>query len=182
MRDLKPIGYFPKRTMTRPDWLKAAGVDEICSVSTCISPAPDGWIDHWRHNEKWFYDNQELARDIVPDGEKAAFEMYAYKLYAVQFDEGRELALVIPKLDIEPWGNSFERLGVDVVSKSVAATFECSPLSCNGMAEHIAANRYCLFDGADEAFRHAAKFEAEGCEPGPYFIVEVWREVMDLSR
>src|SRR5579872_1888878 len=55
------IGYFPKRTLKRPAWLPCPQDDEICSVSGCISEEPDGWIEHWRHNECWCFDSQELA-------------------------------------------------------------------------------------------------------------------------
>jgi hypothetical protein len=50
-------------------------------------------------------------------------------------------------------------------------------LSCNYMAEHLPTNRHCLVDDADTVFRMAAKFEAGGCQPGPYYVVEVWREM-----
>lgn len=35
------IGYFPKRTMKRPDWLKSADVDEVGSVSNHVSEGPE---------------------------------------------------------------------------------------------------------------------------------------------
>lgn len=81
------IGYFPKRTQARPEWLKASAVQEICSVSQCISPGPEAWIQKWLHNELGFYDSTELAwKAVGPDG--AGFEMYAYKAFPLQFDEG----------------------------------------------------------------------------------------------
>ncbi len=45
------IGYFPKHIATCPGWLEAEGVKEVCSVSECVSPGPEGWIGHWVHNE-----------------------------------------------------------------------------------------------------------------------------------
>ncbi len=37
-------------------------------------------------------------------------------------------------------------------------------------------NEHCLLDDAAEAFRLAVPFSREeGAEPGPYFVVEVWR-------
>jgi hypothetical protein len=64
-----------------------------------------------------------------------------------------------------------------VVSRSCGSSFECSPLSCNGAAERVEVNEYCLVDDPAEAFRLAALFSRleEGYEPGPYFVVEVWR-------
>ena len=55
------IGYFAKKTATRPDWLKAPSVEEICSVAGCISVGPEGWIDRWEHNDMWVFDTPELA-------------------------------------------------------------------------------------------------------------------------
>lgn len=173
------IGYFPKCTVQRPDWLKAAGVEEICSVSTCIAEAPNGWIDQWRHNEMWVYDTPELAWSVVPDAARADFHVYGHRLFPVQFDEGQQRPFEIPKVDAALLPVSFERLGLDMVSRSCGTSYECSPLSCNHMAEHVAANRYCLVDDVDVAFRLAAEFEASGCEPGPYHVIEVWRKRLD---
>jgi hypothetical protein len=49
------IGYFPKKTVRRPDWLKAANVEEVCSASDCISDGPANWISAWKHNGHWVY-------------------------------------------------------------------------------------------------------------------------------
>jgi len=170
------IGYFPKRTVRRPEWLKAAGVEEVCSVSTCISEAPKGWIDEWRHNEMFLYDNPDLAWSVVPEPAQSEFDLYAYKLFSVMFEDGQRKPFDIPALHAVPLCDSFVCLGFDAVSRSAGAAFECSPLSCNYMAEEVAVNRHCLMDDQAIAFQKAAEFEARGCEPGPYFVVEVWRE------
>lgn len=167
--------------MRRPDWLKAGGVEEICSVSTCISEAPKGWIEQWRHNQMWVYDTPELARSVVTDAARANFHVYGYRLFPVQFDEGRQKPFAIPAVNAALLPASFERLGLDIVSRSCGTSYECSPLSCNHMAEHVAANRYCLVDDVDVAFRLAAEFEASGCESGPYHVLEVWRKRSDAA-
>ena len=170
------IGYFAKRTVGRPDWLRAPGVAEVCSVSCCVSEDPDGWIDHWRHNAMWVYDTRELAWSVVPETVRGEFDLYAYQMFPVEFVDGEQRPFAIPQLNVEPLPASFDRIGYDAVSRSCGNNFECSPLSCNHMAEHLPTNRYCLIDEADSAFRLAAQCEAGGCEPGPYFVVEVWRE------
>ncbi|MBI3415804.1 MAG: hypothetical protein HY043_10900 [Verrucomicrobia bacterium] len=169
------IGYFPKRTMKRPDWLKAAGVEEVCSVSNCVSEDPDGWRDEWRHNEMWVYDTPELALSIIPETVRSEFELYAYKMFPVVFIDGQQQPFEIPNLHVQPLPGYFERLGVDIVSRSAGSSFECSPLSCNHMAEQVEVTRQCLLEDVDVAFRLAAEFEAGGCEPGPYHVMEVWR-------
>jgi hypothetical protein len=101
-------------------------------------------------------------------------------MFPVQFDEGQQQPFEIPPLRVAPLLPSFERLGFDVVSRSCGSGFECSPLSCNHMAEHVAVSRHCLVDDADVAFQLAAEFEAGGCEPGLYYVVEVWRQRHDV--
>lgn len=156
------IGYFPKRTLKRPDWLKARGLEEVCSVSNCISEGPDGWIDQWRHNDMWAYDSPELAWSVVPEAVRGEFDLYAYHMFPVEFVEGEQRPFPSPPLYVQPLPPSFERLGCDAVSRSCGTSFECSPLSCNRMAEHVPTNRHCLVDDAETAFRVASEFEAGG--------------------
>lgn len=170
------IGYFPKRTVKRPDWLHAEGIDEVCSVSTCISEAPHDWINLWRHNEMFVFDSPELAWGIVPEAARGEYDLYAYHLYPVVFTGGERRDFAIPKVQPRPMSSSFVRLGCDAVSRSCGSTFECSPLSCNHMAARWPVNRQCLVEEIDTALRMAAEFEAGGAEPGPYFVVEVWRD------
>ena len=54
---LLPAGYMLKRVAARPDWLVAPGVDDIYSVSGCISADFADYIGHWRHNGFWLFDN-----------------------------------------------------------------------------------------------------------------------------
>lgn len=173
------IGYFPKQTLKRPDWLKAKNVEEVCSVSECTSEGPDGWIDKWKHNAMWVYDSPELALSVVPETARLEFDLYAYGMLAVEFVEGLECPLEFPPINVQPLPTSFERLGYDVVSCSGGHCFDCSPLSCNHMAERVAVNCHCLVDSQDVALELAANFEAEGCEPGPYRVIEVWRQRKD---
>jgi hypothetical protein len=169
------IGYFPTRTLKRPDWLNAPCVEEICSVSTSISNAPEGWIDQWRHNEMWVYDTPELVWSVVPQGVRKEFALYAYEIFPIIFDGDQQQPFHIPFLEVTPLPPSFERLGFDVVSRSCGTSFECSPLSCNHMAEHVLVTRHCLLSDAETAFQLAAEFARGGCEPGPCHVVLVWR-------
>ncbi|RYD83747.1 MAG: hypothetical protein EOP84_07430 [Verrucomicrobiaceae bacterium] len=170
------IGYFPKRTEKRPDWLSAAGVEEVCSMADCVSSGPDGWLNHWRHNEMWVYDTPALAWSVVPSETRGEFDLYAYFLFPLHFVEGREEPFQIPALNPAPLDASFHRLGYDLVSRWANSTFEHSPLSCNHLAEEIPVNRFCLIDDAQTVLRLASEVEAMGAEPGPYHVVEVWRQ------
>ena len=145
------VGYFPKRSVLRPDWLAAAGVEEICSVSTCIAEGPEGWIDAWRHNAWGFFDTPEEAWSVVPEAERGAFRLYAYELHPFRFEGGVRVGLAPESTAPAPLAPGFELLGHDVVSRG-AGRFECSPLSCNSWAVAVGANRWCLVDDAEEAF------------------------------
>jgi hypothetical protein len=72
-----------------------------------------------------------------------------------------------------PYG--FMSLGFDVVNKTVSAFFECSPLSCNGMANEVAVNRFCLVEDLVEAIALADRFSRDEPEPGPYYVLDVLR-------
>ncbi len=163
--------------MKAPEGLKPCGVEEICSVSSCMSPAPENWINHWRHNELWAYDTQEIAWSVVLPELQHAFHLYAYAMYPLRFIHGEQQPFSIPELNVQPWPKSFIRLGYDGVSRSLDTNFECSPLSCNGMAERFAANRYCLIDSEQKGFELAQRFSESEPEPGPYHVVEVWRQM-----
>ncbi len=175
------IGYFPKRTFRTPDWTKVTGVGEVCSVSNCMSRGPEGWIDRWLHNDLCVYDSPGLAWSVVPEAVREEYDLYAYRMYPWLFQKGRH-RFEIPPLGVESLADSFGFLGVDAVSRSCGSTFECSPLSCNGMAGRVAVNRHCLFDDVDAAFRWAAEFDAGAGEPGPYHVLEVWRDRRGAGR
>lgn len=170
------IGYFPKRKMLRPVWLKNPQIEQICSASDCISEGPIDWIDQWRHNDMWAYDTAELAWSVVPEAERKDFEIHAYRMFPVIFEAGAEKPFELPLLQVKPLPDTFELLGFDAVSRTMGNIFEHSPLSCNHMADEIAVNRYCLVDNEQAAFQMAQRFEAGEGEPGLYYVVEVWRE------
>jgi hypothetical protein len=170
------IGYFPKRTEQRPAWLEAVKIEEICSVSACISKGPEKWIDHWKHNEMWVFDSPALAWSVVPEAVREGFEVYAYGVAPVKISEGKEEGFDIPRISPEPLPDGFESLGFDIVCRSCGTQFECSPLSCNRLAEEIPTNRFCLLDDIVTALGLARGLDEAACEPGPYFVVEVFRQ------
>jgi hypothetical protein len=168
-------GYFPKRTEIPPGWKGPAVVEEICSVSECLAPGPKGWIDSWRHNELGFFDTPELASSVIPRGAKG-FSVFAYRVWQEKFAGGKAEPLSIPVVAPEPLPETYRSLGFDVVSKSRSHYFECSPLSCNLMAEKALVNRYCLLGSEDAARSLAERFSVEQPEPGEYHVIEVFRE------
>ena len=169
------IGYFPKRRTPNPGCMIPGVVEEIASVSGCIAEGPDDWIEHWRHNELFVFDSPKVAWSFAPEAELDRFDLYGYAPYPVRFVNGQQQAFEIPPVRPQSLPADFERLGIDVVSRSCDAGFECSPLSCNGFAKEAAVNRWCLLDEIDDAFFLAKRVESSGAEPGPYYVLEVWR-------
>ena len=56
------IGYFPRETGIPADCPGGSpNVTEVCSVSNCLNPAPEDWVEHWRHNELGFYNTPSDA-------------------------------------------------------------------------------------------------------------------------
>ncbi len=179
---LKPVGYFPKRSGLPQgwgEWTCWAGhvptVSEVCSVSECLNRGPENWIDRWLHNELGFFNTRADALAVVPPRARD-FSLFAYRLLCTLARDGQPEGFPVPDLPIEPLPDSFRSLGFDVVSKHPGdghVLFECSPLSCNGMAAEIPVNAHCLFSSFEEAVVGAERFAAEQPEPGDYYVVEV---------
>lgn len=172
------IGYFPKKIALRPDWIKNSVVEDIYSVSECISKGPDNWIDMWKHNITWWlFDTPEAGVEVL-GANYADFIMLAYKLFPVQFDGGKLRSLEVISAARDEL-TDFEFLGYDIVSRSAETNFEHSPLSCNNGCDEIPVNKHCLIDGLETAWATAESISAESkngsWEPGPYCLVEVYR-------
>ena len=168
------VGYFPKQSYPPPPVLLEARVKEIGSVSRCLSDGPPGWLDLGKHNEWGCYNDPDTAWSLVPPTRRMDYQLYAYEVYSMEFYDGAAHALEIPPLEVTPLNEDFRPVGWDVVSRSTGQGFECSPLSCNQMVEFFTVNEYCLVSFHD-AQSLAARAEREGCEPGPYVVVNVWR-------
>lgn len=188
-----PIGYFAKKVVPKPEWLATAGVEEICSVSTCFSAGPPDAMDHWTHNGLLLYDSESALCDIVAsEGDPGLYTFFAYRLLPVAFAHDGEHPIGPADLPAragsgpspEPLPAGYERLGHDCVQtewEKTVAGFGCSPLSCNRMAEQIPVNRFCLIDRIDDAIDAARQFGLKQPEPGVYYVVEVWRKPRDDS-
>jgi hypothetical protein len=185
------IGYCAKKVEKRPEWLKVPNVELVCSVSNCVSSGPEGTKDyHPDRNPMWLYANEGAAHASIQPPERAVdFDIFAYKLLPVAFgDEGEQLdldpdgeqaAFDAASSAVEPLPPNYERLGFDCPGKTTDwpySGFDCSPLSCNSMAEEIEVNRYCLIEDKRLALEVASHFGIEQPEPGNYYVVEVWRK------
>jgi hypothetical protein len=174
------LGYFPKRTMGRSEWFKNTAVEEVGSVSDCMSKAPEGWIDQWKHNAWGLYDTEDLAWGIISD-DPTSYDMYAYKLFPFMFDGSAGSAVSLDRTATARLAD-YEFLGYDPVSRETCVMeFGHSPLSCNRGFEQYRVNRFCLLDQLQESWRITAEIaraakEIGSWEPGPYYLCEVYRK------
>ena len=182
-----PIGYMAKRIQRNPDWLKSTRVEEICSVSGCISENFTDYIQYWKHNGYWLFDSPRVIGDVAAEHgvDLRGIRMFYYEAYPLQFND-KELnwesfspeatlatAVEVPRQSI--------LLGYDIVSFSQGNAPECSYLSCNYMAERVAVNQHCLLESLNEAKTLLERGVFSNCEPGPCRIFAVHEVLNDPS-
>jgi hypothetical protein len=170
------IGFLPKVVEPSPAWLEVESVQEICSVSECISKAPENRIQLWKHNSLGFYSSEEDARTTLIDAPKK-YEWFAYEIFPFRglnhTTESDDVSLEIGRVPAD-----YEFLGYDIVTRSSGSFFECSPLSCNGAAQDFPTNVHCLIDNEQQAFQAFLEMSKpeSGVEPGPYYLFKVYRK------
>ncbi|HTJ01351.1 MAG TPA: hypothetical protein VL492_01055 [Methylovirgula sp.] len=175
-----PAGYMAKRIVARPDWLKADAVADIYSVSACSSKNFADYVSDWRHNGFWLFnrpgDITQLACDRAID--LSGTVLFYYEVFEQQFDEtAKKWSAVEPELSLDtnverPKDAHLE--GFDVVSFCAGTSAECSPLSCNSLAEECPVNRHCLMARFEEAVAALERGEFDECEPGPFRVFAVY--------
>jgi len=176
-----PAGYMSKKVLVRPSWLDVETVDDIYSVSGCISDPFAYYINYWKHNGYWFFnspsDIKRLAKEENLD--LTATTLFYYEVYEKEFDEeSREWSVFAPEPSIPTHvqkPTDAQLVGYDVTSFSAGTSPECSPLSCNSVAKELAVNRHCLFDTFDQAFQALEGGRFNDSEPGPFRIFAVYR-------
>jgi hypothetical protein len=182
--DVKPrtIGYLVKRTEGRPG---LGAVEEVASVSCCISTASAGQP----LRGMGFHPSESLALSDAEQAADQSYDLYAYRLLPVAFGEDGEMrdlddeeraALAAAERDVEPIPPDYVCLGWDITNNSLGwnywPRFECSPLTCNGLAKQIATNRYGLIEELDRALAAAPEVIEGPSDPGMYYLVQVWRK------
>jgi hypothetical protein len=166
-----------KHVEKTPDWMSAPAVDRIYSVSGCISRDFIDYIPFWKHNGWWMFDTPSIPRNLaVEQGvDLAALEMFYFEIFENEYDEiGKNWRPFQPEDSfptnvVTPSKSVFH--GYDVVSYYVGTAPECSPLSCNSLANTACVNRLCLFDDFQAAMEFAQRVTHE---PGPYRIIAVY--------
>lgn len=170
--------------------------EEACSVSCCLSNAPRDALSLGRHNPMGLYWSETLALSVIPPAERpTAYDFYSYFMAPIAFDddgEPRDLddeenrTMLEAAKHVEPMNSDYLQLGWDIVGSSLGwsdgQVFECSPLTCNGLAREINTNRHGLIDGLDRAFAVVPRIIRGPSEPGTYYLVQVWRKSATTLR
>jgi len=175
-----PAGYMAKRVVRKPDWLKVNGVQDIYSVSGCISKDFADYIKFWKHNGYWFFDSPEVIEQIAQEQsiDLAGTTMFFYEVCEQEFDDAK--AQWCPYESNRSFTTNVHKpkkkflAGFDVVSSSQKNCPECSPLSCNALADEIQTNAHCLLPDFETAKRLVETGRFNNSEPGPYRIYAVY--------
>lgn len=159
-------------------WMTSNRVEKVFSVSAHLSKDFCDWIDHWLHNGYWLFDDPALIQKIASEKgiDLSDATWFFYEAFEEQFtpdlgwqsiaaDSSFALAVMRP----EP----LFLAGYDVVTYSCGNAAECSPLSCNHLADEIEVNEFCLIPTFENAFQVVAAGRFNHSEPGPYRIVAV---------
>jgi len=178
--DMIPIGYMAKNIMAKPDWLKVDNVDDIYSVSGCMSNMFTDYIDYWKHNGYWMFNEPDIIIQIAKENkiDTSNIKFFFYEIYEKQYsDEYNAWEEFKPE---ESFATKVKQpinkkcLGYDITSFSAQTMPECSPLSCNGLAQEINVNEHCLLSSLEDAIQLLELGKFTNCEPGPYRILAVY--------
>lgn len=174
-----PAGYLYKQVVSKPEWLNTSQVEEIYSVSHCISADFADYIPHWQHNGYWFFNSPEVMHQLAAQIglSLAGMKLFYYEVWFQQFEHpGRWVSFAPePSFDTQVEIPQEKRLcGFDVVTFSAGSSPECSPLSCNGLAAELPVNRACLLESlaAGQMALENGLFAAG--EPGPHRLLAVY--------
>jgi hypothetical protein len=177
---MMPVGYMAKYVCSKPESLKAARVKNIFSVSGCMSTNFTDYKHVDYYNGLWFFNSPEEIRDLAVERfiKIRGTLLFYYEAYEVEFDGSRWVPYspdptLLPVSAIRP--RSMQFAGFDVVTFSADYGPECSPLSCNSLAELVSANEHCLLASFDEAEQRIADGSLRlPTEPGPFRIFAVY--------
>ena len=175
---MTPAGYMAKRVVNRPDWLHSGRVSSIYSLSGCISEDFTDYIDCWKHNGYWLFDSPAEIIDVAHEKkvDLADTVLFFYEVHEQEFTEGKWTPFE-PETSFHTNVKIPEKTvleGYDVVNFTVRTSPECSPLSCNGLADEVETNSRCLLDSLERAQHLLENGTFNNSEPGPYRIFAVY--------
>ena len=175
-----PAGYMAKHVAARPDWLKSNRVNDVYSVSNCISDDFADYINYWKHNGYWLFNSPEVIRDVAEEHflDLTNTKLFFYEVYELEYDaDEKSWKPYAPESSFEtdvsrPDAKTLE--GYDVVTFHSHTSPECSPLSCNSLASEIETNEHCLLPSFERAKKLLEEARFVNAEPGPHRIFAVY--------
>ncbi len=174
------------KRVQRPKGFHIDGIDDVYSVSGCISEDFADYIQHWKHNGYWLFDSPEIIRTVAQENsiQLGGTSLFYYEVYEMEFDgktwSPYEAQSSFPTNVIPPQEKVLE--GFDVVTFYAKNAPEHSPLSCNGIAKEIRTNQHCLLESFAEAYDRLNGGACNNAEPGPYRIFAVYSVAWPQSR
>lgn len=178
-----PAGYLYKTVWPPPGFLNdatRAKLTDICSVSSCVNSDFADYVNFWRHNGYWLFDSPEPMRTIAAEEgiELSETTLFYYEVFENELlDDFRTWRSIKPETsfvtNVTPPASK-RLLGYDVVTFTGGPAPECSPLSCNAMADELPVNEHCLFESFEAARQNLESGVFHDCEPGPYRIFAVY--------
>jgi len=175
-----PAGYKAKKVVSTPDWLKAGGVDDIYSVSGCLSKDFADYITFWKHNGYRLFDSPEVIEQVAREHsiDLTGTTMFYYEVYEQEFDDRKRQWCPYTREPLFPTNvrspEQKTHVGFDVVTSVSRNSPECSPLSCNSLANEIQTNAHCLLPDFETAKRLVQTGRFNNSEPGLYRIFAVY--------
>ncbi len=174
-----PVGYIAKQVVQHPELLEAPGIEDVYSVSGCISHNFLDYVPLWRHNGYWLFDRPEIIKQVAQENgvDLENMQFFYFEAYEYEFDEKTMKWKAFKPEDfptdiVPPATKKFH--GYDVVCFSMGTTPECSPLSCNLLANEIKTNVHCLLETLEETRGLLESEKFVHCEPGPFRIFAVY--------
>ena len=171
-----PAGYMAKHVRKKPDSLQAAQVTNIYSVSPCMSDNFGDYISSWKHNGYWLFDSPEIILAVARENsiDVTPTTLFYYEVHELEFD-GKRWNTFAPNFPVNVTPPARKKLeGFDVVTFCARSSPECSPLSCNSLADKIPTNAHCLLASFEDAERNLSDGAFNDSEPGPYRIFSVY--------
>jgi len=172
-----PAGYMAK-CVQKPKGFHVDGIADAYSVSGCRNEDFADYIEYWKHNGHWLFDSSEIIRNLAKENsiELDGTSLFYYEVHDMEFDgkswSPYEAEPSLPTNVVPPQEKVLE--GFEVVTFYAKNAPECSPLSCNGMAEEIRTNRHCLLESFGQAYDRLNEGAFNNAEPGPYRIFAVY--------
>lgn len=174
------LGYLYKKVASNSGWIETPRVKDVYALSGCVTEPFCDYIKYWKHNGFWLFDNPRIMEGLAKEHAISleGLALFYYEAFEKQYDEHKRVwedyfpEKFFPTNVEAPDSKKLE--GFDVVCYACANSPECSPLSCNALAEHVPTNEHCLIATFDEAWGAVDGGKFDGSEPGPFRIVAVY--------